>query len=148
MCLDITIKAVKDDVTSRMCKDIFPLVTKALKNTHFVDFTFGKKVLSEVADAKGYYTPNDHIVLSIAFDATSCGIPISYCNGKDDCCNCYYNPINKLFDATTYGEPLVITSRYTITTLLDALALLSMANTNSLLRLNDMKNVYFNNNLE
>jgi hypothetical protein len=136
-------KASKDELITRMKTEIFPLVVKSLENSRYVDYSFQKKVLTELADSKGYYTPKEHIVLSVEFDATTCGIPLDNCVGQDDCKNCYYNPLNQLFDLPSNGEPLIITSRYTVNTLLDALALLSTANINSLLQLDNMKNSCF-----
>jgi len=128
-----------------MRSDVFPLVTKSLERTSFVDYTLRKNVLLGVADSKGYYQPLEHIVLNISFDAKTCVKPISSCCAE--CEKCLYNPLSHLFDSDYYGEPLIITSRYTIKALLDAITLLATANTNALMQMEHMKANYDKANL-
>jgi hypothetical protein len=140
MSLEFTINASNDETTRRIRADVLPFAAKSLENTRFVDYMFRKSVLSKISDSKGYYEPMEHIVLTLSFDTRTCGVPISHCNGHDNCDDCYYNPLIHLFDPYVYGEPLVVTSRYTINALLDTITILTKANTNSLFQLEHMKN--------
>jgi hypothetical protein len=106
---------------------VFPLTIDALKNSKLSDPYYRDYIISRIRSSE-FYAHDDNIVMSIAFDPKSCGIPISHCNAE--CDKCSYNPLNALlvpFQDCDQEKHFVLTDRKSINTMLDVIALLANA---------------------
>ena len=123
--MTISVTSSMDESSRRMRGTVFPLAIEALKNSSFCDTSYRDFVISKIRGSE-YYAHDDNIVMSIAFDPKSCGIPISHCN--TECDICCHNPLTGLLDPVTGDErerQLVIMGRSTINAMLDVIALLA-----------------------
>jgi hypothetical protein len=99
----------------------------ALKESRLVDASYRDYIISKIRNSD-FYADDENIVMSIAFDPKSCGIPLNHCDAE--CDNCRYNPLNALLDPflnNNRDRQYVITDHKTIDTMLDVIALLAHA---------------------
>ena len=136
----ISLISGQDDITGRIRRKIVPLLIDSLEKTDNVDYAFRKSVISRLR-GRGYDATDEHVVMSISFDPKLCKTPKEYCSG--DCKGCCYNPLEGLLDPFNTEGPFIITSRDTISTLLDAINILANANKNAVLRIkNPVEHIY------
>ena len=123
--MDISLIASIDGSTNIINGKVFPLAIESLKTTN-IDDTFNGFKLSKLRN-RGYLSSRENIVLKIAFDPKSCGIPIGHCIGN--CSDCDYNPIPHLIDPNSAipDRQFVITNRDTVNTLLETIIVLANA---------------------
>jgi hypothetical protein len=121
--------------TYRIKDKVLPLVVESLENTNYVDYAYRKSLISKLQD-KGYFSPGEHVVMSISIDPKKCKIPFEYCSAD---CNdgCDYNPLKSLYKYHLDERQFVITHQDTIDLLLDSIILLAKANKNALMREQD-----------
>ena len=119
--MNISLLSSIDGSTIRMRRKVIPLVIEALKETSLVDHTSRETILSRLR-SKGFYSPDEHVIMSISYDPKTCGIPREYCSG--DCVGCNHNPLTGLLYPNTSRTQYVITCKDTVDTMLDAIALL------------------------
>jgi hypothetical protein len=129
--MNMSLIASIDDSTRYLKRKIIPLALESLKEAHYVDYAFQASIIARLR-GRGYYAPDENVVMSLTFDPKSCGIPFEYCSG--DCKGCCHNPLEGLLDPYFTENQFVITCRDTIDTLLDVISLLARANNTSLLR--------------
>jgi len=125
------ISSVDKSSTERIRRKIIPLAISSLKETNYIDYALRESILSRLR-GRGYYSSDEHVIMSISFDPKTCGMPIEYC--ICDCNDCRHNPLTGLLDPYLTESPFVITCMDTIDTLLDVISLLANANKNALLR--------------
>jgi len=127
--MEITLVALNDSITRHLRNRVIPLAIESLKDTNHIDYALRESVISKLR-GRGYKSSDENVVMSISLDPKTCGIPIGNCSG--DCNGCFHNPLMGLLEP--YDGPVVLTSRGTITLLLDVISLLANANKNALLR--------------
>jgi hypothetical protein len=131
--LTISVTSSMDESSRRMRGTVFPLAIDALKKSSFCDPSYRDYIISKIRGSE-FYAHDDNIVMSIAFDPKSCGIPISHCS--TECDTCCHNLLTGLLDPLTgdaRDRHLVITDRNSINAMLDVIALLANALKGSLL---------------
>jgi len=127
---------VSNDMYSHKIRDnIFPLAIKALEGITSLDYESHKTLLSKLK-YKIDYPHEQNVLLSLSFDAKTCGMPIGVCPGNsfDLCKDCCYNPLTALLDPQLSSSSCVITDRRTIELLFDIINLLIKANKYALIR--------------
>jgi hypothetical protein len=129
--MNISLIASVDETTYRIRNKVIPLAIDSLQDSFYIDYALRESVYSKIS-GKGYYSPEENVVMSISLDPKNCGTAKEYCSG--DCNNCPHNPLEGLIDSYCAEGPFVIASRYTIEKLLDVISLLAGANKNALLR--------------
>jgi len=82
------------------------------------------------------YPNYQNVLLSLSFNAETCGMPIGVCPGNsfDLCKDCGFNPLTALLDSQLSSSSCVITDRRTIELLFDIIDLLIKANKYALIR--------------
>ena len=120
--MNISLLSSIDGSTVLMRNKVIPLVIEALKEKPAVDHVPRESVLSRLR-SNGFYSPDEHVILSILFDPKTCGIPMEYCGG--DCSGCSHNPLTGLLNPYNAGTQYIITRKDTIDTMLDTIALLA-----------------------
>ena len=122
--MNISLLSSIDESTILMRRKVIPLAMEALEETTFVDHATRESVLSRLR-CIGFYSSDEHVIMSISYDPKTCGIPREYCSG--DCIGCNHNPLTGLLYPYMTGTQYVITNKDTIDTMLDAIALLARA---------------------
>ena len=131
--MTISVTSSMDESSRRMRGTVFPLAIEALNKSNFCDPSYRDYIISKIRGSE-FYAHDDNIVMSIAFDPKSCGIPISHCD--TECDICCHNPLLALLLPLTGDDrerQLVITDRASINAMLDVIALLANALKGSLL---------------
>ena len=125
----ISVTSALDESSRRMRGAVFPLAIDSLKKARLCDPSYYDHIISKIK-CREFFAHDENIVISMAFDPKSCGMPIEYCCAE--CGICVHNPLNGLLEPLQVDEQCqepeyVITNRNTINSMLDVIALLANA---------------------
>lgn len=120
--MNISLLSTIDGSTFHMRNKVIPMAIEALEEDSPVDLAPHESTLSRLR-SKGFYSSDEHVILSISFDPKTCGIPMEYCGG--DCIGCNHNPLTSLLNPYIAGTQYIITRKDTIDTMLDTITLLA-----------------------